>query len=388
VRDPLEPREVLLVAAEASSELYARRIIDECNNRNLNIKFYGIGSHAMEAMGFELAESSERMAVVGLFEVLAHWKVIMGAFKKLLVWAKNKKPKVALLLDYPDFNLRLAKKLDILKIPVLYFISPQVWAWRTGRVHLIKRIVSRMLVVFPFEKDFYEKFNVPVSFVGHPLLDEIKSARLVADSRRVEREQIGILDTDFLVGLLPGSRESELKYNFQVQLEAAELLSKKYPKAKFLILVAPTLTLDRVKELLPLDLKFSVRLIKDEPLKVMQMCDACVVASGTATLMMGLAETPMVIMYKMNSMTGFLARRLVKGQFFGMANLILGEQAVPELFQDAASGLNICAEIGRYIDDPTYKNSVKEKLSLIKTKLGSGGAVVRVVDELEKYLTL
>jgi lipid-A-disaccharide synthase len=245
-----------------------------------------------------------------------------------------------------------------------------------------------MLVVFPFEKDFYEKFNVPVSFVGHPLLDEIKSARLTVDSRSVERGQIGILETDFLVGLLPGSRESELKYNFLVQLEAAELLSRKYPKAKFLILVAPTLTLARMKELLPPELKFSVRLVKDEPLKVMQMCDACIVASGTATLMMGLAETPMVIMYKMNSMTGFLARRLVKGQFFGMANLILEEQAVPELFQDAASALNICTEIGRYIDDSAYKNSVKEKLALIKTKLGSGGAVVRVVDELEKYLAL
>jgi len=374
--------EVLVVAAEASSELYARRIIEEMRRRGIKLDFYGIGSSSMKTMGFDALETSENMAVVGLWEVLAHWSVISSAFKRLVKRAKEKKPAAALLLDYPDFNLRLAQKLNNLGIPVVYFISPQVWAWRTNRVHLIKRIVSRMLVVFPFEKDFYDKFQVPVSFVGHPLLDEIKSSRLSTEQRSLARSQLGIANDAFLVGLLPGSRTSELKYNFQTQLSAVKLISKERPHIKFLILVAPSLEVESVKALLPSDFNISVRVVKDEPLKIMQACDACIVASGTATLMAGLAETPMVIMYKMNSLSGFLAKKLVSGPFFGMVNLILGERAVPELFQGEANPENICKEILRYIDDKEYFKFVKDKLALIKTKLGSGGAASRVVDIL------
>jgi len=382
----LKTPEVLLVAAEASSELYGRRIIEEIKKRKLNVQFYGIGSHAMESMGFDLVESSENMAVVGLFEVMAHWKVISQAFKNLVKRAKKEKPKAALLLDYPDFNLRLAKKLHGLKIPVLYFISPQVWAWRTGRVHLIKRIISRMLVVFPFEKDFYEKFNVPVSFVGHPLLDEILNKRLTDADRKVGRQHLGVKDDKFLVGLLPGSRDSELKYNFQTQIEAAVKISEEKPNAEFLILVAPTLEVQKIKNLLPEDLKISLRVIKDGPLKIMQLCDACIVASGTATLMTGLAETPMVIMYKMNAMTGFIAKRIVSGSFFGMANLISGEKVVPELFQQEASPENLAREILKFDSDIEYRKKTKAKLAELKNKLGSGGAIERVVNELERVL--
>jgi len=385
VNEPKGP-EVLLVAAEASSELYGRRIIEETNKRGMNVQFFGIGSQAMAALDFDLVEKSENMAVVGLFEVIAHWKVISQAFRNLVSRAQKEKPKVALLIDYPDFNLRLAKKLHGIKIPVLYFISPQVWAWRTGRVHLIKKIISRMLVVFPFEKDFYEKFNVPVSFVGHPLLDEIKNAKVSVSERQIQRKHFGVNDDQFLVGLLPGSRTSELKYNFQTQIQAAIEISKRKPNVQFLILVAPTLEIQRVKDLLPLDLKISLRVIKDEPLKVLQLCDACIVASGTATLMTGLAETPMVIMYKMNAMTGFLARKLVSGSFFGMANLILGEGVVPELFQGEATPENLATEIIKFIDDKNYREKTKAKLNQIKDKLGSGGAIERVVNELERIL--
>jgi lipid-A-disaccharide synthase len=375
-----------MVAAEASSELYGRRIIEEARRRSLFLSFYGIGSQAMNDMGFDLVEKSENMAVVGLWEVVAHWSVISNAFRSLVNRAKKKHPAAALLMDYPDFNLRLAKKLHNLGIPVLYFISPQVWAWRTGRVHLIKRIVSRMLVVFPFEKNFYESFNVPVSFVGHPLLDEVKNSILDHERRHISREQMGVSANDFLVGLLPGSRASELKHNFQTQLEAALEIKKKRPQAKFLILVAPTLDKDNLAALIPKDFSLEIRVVKDEPLKILQLCDACIVASGTATLMTGLAGTPMVIMYKMNAMTGFLARRLVKGTFFGMANLILGEKVVPELFQQEANPENLSAEIVKYIDDQELVKSVRQKLGQIKDRLGNGGAISKVVDNLAELM--
>jgi lipid-A-disaccharide synthase len=243
-----------------------------------------------------------------------------------------------------------------------------------------------MLVVFPFEKNFYEDFGVPVSFVGHPLLDEVKNSSLSQDHRKAARAQMGVGENDFLVGLLPGSRESELKHNFETQLLAAEEISKKRPQARFLILVAPTLEKERVASLIPQDFSVDVRLVKDDPLSVLQLCDACIVASGTATLMTGLAGTPMVIMYKMNAMTGFIARRLVRGQFFGMANLILGEKAVPELFQGDASPEKLADEIIKYMDDPGLIQTVRGKLAQIKNRLGNGGAVVKVVDHLVELM--
>jgi len=387
VNDLQKSNEILIVAAEASSELYARRIMEEAGKRSLRMSFYGIGSHAMNSQGFDCVETSENMAVVGIWEVLAHWSVISRAFKSLIGRASQKKPRAAILMDYPGFNLRLAKKLHGLGIPVLYFISPQVWAWRTGRVHLIKRIVSRMLVVFPFEKEFYEGFNVPVSFVGHPLLDEIKTSTLTVSARKEAREELKVGEGEFLVGLLPGSRDSEIKHNFQTQLRAVEEIFLQRPKTRFLILIAPTLQLDKIQSLIPKDFPISMRLIKDEPLKILQLCDACIVASGTATLMTGLAQTPMVIMYKMNSLTGFLARRLVRGTFFGMANLILGEKVVPELFQEDASPAKLALEIIKYIDDEDLRSAVRKKLGAIKDRLGNSGAIPRVVDNLVELIS-
>jgi lipid-A-disaccharide synthase len=380
--------EILIVAGEASSELYATRILEECKQRKLDYHFFGIGSARMKALGCEIVEESEKMAVVGLVEVISHWRTIAGAFRKLVSLAKERKPRLVLLLDYPDFNLRLAKKMNHLGIPVIYYISPQVWAWRSARVHLIKEIVAKMLVVFPFEKDFYEKFKVPVTFVGHPLLDELKKQNLTESLRKTTRDQLGVRDDEFLIALLPGSRRSELKYNFEAQLKAAEIIAAKKPKARFLILVAPSLDVEVVRSYLPNALKLSIRLVKDEPLKILQACDSGILASGTATLIAGLAETPMVIMYKMNKLTGFLAKRLVKGpDFFGMTNLILREQAVPELFQEQANPDNLAQEIIKYIDDPDYRLSVVNKLSTIKSKLGDGGANARVVDELVAFMS-
>lgn len=379
--------DVLIVAAEASSELYASRIMEECKSRNLPIKFFGIGSRRMQSLGLDVIELSEKMAVVGIWEVLAHWGVISRAFKNLHTQAKKKKPRFAILLDYPDFNLRLAKKLNALNIPVFYYISPQVWAWRTGRVNLIKKIIKKMLVVFPFEVDFYKNHGVDVSFVGHPLLDEITDNILSEKDRLEKRSKMNIKPQEFFVGLLPGSRASELKNNFLSQLRAAEIIFKKAPQTKFMILVAPTLDIDFVKSFIPQNFSLNYMVVKDEPLKMIQLCDACMVASGTATLVTALAQTPMVIMYKMNGLTARLAERLVRGKFFGMPNLIFGEKTVPELFQDKANPESLASEIIKYIENGNYYTAVKNKLGTIKEKLGSQGANKRVVDEFQRELS-
>ncbi len=379
----LPKADVLIVAAEASSELYASRILEEVKSRGLSLNFFGIGSQRMEDLGCEIIEKSENMAVVGFWEVLAHWKTIVRAFKGLVRMADKRKPSMALLLDYPDFNLRLAKKLKHRSVPVIYYISPQIWAWRQSRVHLIKKIVSKMLVVFPFEKEFYEKFRMPVKFVGHPLLDEVKKTSLDADKRQQVRQKLGIAKDDFLVALLPGSRHSELKYNFRTQIQTALSINAQRPKTQFLILVAPTLNVSDIKKLIPLNFTLPLRVVKDDPLRILQASDVALVASGTATLVTGLAETPMVIMYKMNILTGFLAKFLVKGpKFFGMANLIMNEKVAPEFFQKQANPVQISNEMIRYIDDEPYREATKAKLRLLKEKLGGPGATKLVVDSM------
>jgi lipid-A-disaccharide synthase len=342
----------------------------------------------MEQLGCTLIEKSEKMSVVGVAEVVAHWNVIKNAFNNLLATVRREKTDLAILLDYPDFNLRLARKLHQLKVPVFYYISPQVWAWRTGRVELIKKVIQKMLVLFPFEVDFYKKHNVEVSFVGHPLLDELPHSQLSSDERKIGRSKYNVREDEFLVGLLPGSRESELKNNFEVQLRAAELLSKEYPKVKFIILVAPSLEVEFVKTYIAKDLKFNYALIKEDPLKMIQLFDVCLVASGTATLVTALLEIPMVIMYRMNTLSAYLARKLVKGKFFGMPNLIMDQKVVPELFQEEATAAGLAAEVKRFMLESDYYQNSKNKLKEIKTKLGSQGATVRVVDEMEKALHL
>ncbi|MCC6276556.1 MAG: lipid-A-disaccharide synthase [Oligoflexia bacterium] len=378
---------ILIVAAEASSELYGARIIEEARRRGHRWQFIGIGSAGMQSQGAEIIERSERMAVVGLAEVLKHFKVIKNAFYSLLAVASKEKPNAALLMDYPDFNLRLARRLKAMAVPVVYFISPQVWAWRQGRVHLIKKIVSKMLVVFPFEKEFYQRFGVDVEFVGHPLLDELERAKLSSAQRIQERQKLGFKPDDFVVALLPGSRHSEIKYILATQIEAARRLQAARPLVKFVLLVAPTLELEEIRSLLPSDLPESFRLVKDEPFKILQLSEAALVASGTATLVTSLAQIPMVIVYKMNPVTGWLAKYLVRGPaFFGMPNLILGGRVVPELFQAEASAEKVSEELTRYIDDSQYYIEVKEKLASVGQKLGGGGAVSRVVDELERLI--
>jgi lipid-A-disaccharide synthase len=377
---------VLIVAAEASSSLYALRLLQEWKKQDRSISAFGIGSRDMEKEGFEIVGRSEELAVVGLSEVLAHFGQIKSAFYGLLEKAKEKKPKVALLLDYPDFNLRLAKKLKALGIPVVYYISPQIWAWRTGRVNLIRRIVDRMLVLFPFEKDFYEKHQVPVDFVGHPLLDELSPALFDDKERAFHRAKFGVHENDTLLALMPGSRRSELKHHLSAQIATAKKLREKFPDLKVALLVAPTFEKAEIQAQLGA-LDFPILLVKDEPFSMISLADVVLCASGTATLMVGLMEKPMVIMYRMNAMTAFFAKRFVKHtSHFGMINLILNDRVVPELFQEQASVEGMADALSQMIASRELQNGLRAKLALAKDRLGRKGATERVAQALEPFL--
>jgi len=376
---------VLIVAAEASSSLYAQRLLEHWQKEGRQVSAFGIGSRQMEKLGFECLGRSEEMAVVGIQEVLAHLKDISKVFYSLIEQAKIRKPRFALLLDYPDFNFRLAKRLKRLGVTVVYYISPQLWAWRRGRIKQVQKYVDRMLVLFPFEKDFYQQHGVQVEFVGHPLLDEIDSETVGEKFIKEHREKFGLSARDRVLALMPGSRRSELNHHLQTQLETARLLQRKDPGLQLVLLIAPTLSRQEMQARIA-DSGLSIQLIQESPLEMIALADVVLVASGTATLMVGLAEKPMVIMYRMNAFTAFLAKRLVTSTpFFGMVNLIMQKQVAPELFQEEANPQRLADELGRYLNSSEARESSRLELRQLKTKLGDRGATKRVAEVLAEY---
>jgi lipid-A-disaccharide synthase len=378
--------DILIVAAEASSALYACRLLEYWQKSGLKVNAFGIGSRDMEALGFEIIGRSEEMAVVGVVEVVKHYGHIRTVYKKLLELAQQRRPKAVLLLDYPGFNLRLAKDLKQIGLKIVYYISPQIWAWHKSRIHEIRKYVDKMLVVLPFEEEFYRKQNVQVEFVGHPLLDEINPMLFDRAEHKTSREKFGIKSDDFCIGLMPGSRYSELTRHLKVQIETAEVLYEKHPGLKIMLLVAPTFSLAEIKAMLP-PTHLPIILCKDEPMQMVSLVDAVLCASGTATLVVGLMKKPMVVMYKMNSFTAFLARHFVKGTaHFGLINLILGGRVVQEFFQGDANPKTMAEELEKIISDRNYYNEMQNKLASSHDLLGRKGATERVARALSEYL--
>ena len=378
--------QVLIIAAEASSSLYAQRLIEHWQKNSSPVHAFGVGSDAMVQLGFEAFGRSEDMAVMGLTEVLAHFKQIRHVFYKILDECKRRKPKVAILLDYPGFNMRLGLRLKKMGIPVVYYISPQLWAWRSSRVNTLRKFVDKMLVVFPFEVDFYKQHGIDVEFVGHPLLDEWQKVQWTPAQRQMHRLRFGIENQTPLIGLMPGSRYSELKYNWEDQLQAVQLLAQRQPNAKFAWLVAPTFDLDHAKSRIPANFPHSLQILRADPFTMIQLCDVIMCASGTATLMVGLAQVPMVIMYKMNSFTAMMAKWLVKGvKYFGMVNLISEKQVVPELFQEQASPEALAEETEKLLR-PEVRAHVQSDLLKLPQLLGGGHATENVAKALDEYL--
>ncbi len=381
-----EKKEVLIISAEASSNLYAQRILEIWKENHPRLQCFGVGSSEMENLGFERLGKSEEMALVGAAEIIEHYSDIKKVFNRILEEVKTRKPRFALLLDYPEFNIRLAKELKKMNVFVFYYISPQIWAWRKNRVFQMKAYCEKVFLIFPFEIPFYEKHKVPFEFVGHPILDELKSEyfdRVVVEN---ERLKCGIQPDEIVLGLMPGSRKGELQRHFQIQLEVAKRLSKRVDSLKVLILCAPNFEKTDLHPFLE-DFKIPFIIMKTDPFKMISLTDLILAASGTATLMVGLLEKPMVIMYRMKWLTGIIARILVKGvRFFGITNLILEKEVSPERFQNQASAENLEKLVYDLISKKDLFNQQKQELKLLKEKLGKKGATLRVVKLLDQYL--
>ena len=363
----------MIVAGEASGDIYGAALVSEANTLVPGIHFFGIGGARMREAGVETLVDSSDMAVVGLVEVIKHFDVISAAFGKLKQIILQTPPDLLILIDYPGFNLRLAKVAKKAGIKVLYYISPQIWAWRQGRVKKIARLVDHMAVILPFEAPFYEKAGVPVTFVGHPMLDLVQ----VQLDRSTAATSFSLDPARKVVGLFPGSRHNEIERLLPVIIGAASRLMEQFPVIQFILPLASTLSSnDIVPQLTAAGL--DVTTTRDRIHDMIRACDAVISVSGTVTLEIALVGTPMVIIYKLSPLTYQIAKRLIKVPNIGLCNIVAGETMVRELIQDEANPEMISAEIAALLTDQTYHASIVAKLAHVRSKLGSGGASARV----------
>lgn len=375
-------KRVMIIAGEASGDMHAAKLVREVKAINTEIKFYGIGGKNMLEAGVEALVDSADLAVVGLFEVLAHWNTISGALKKMQHLLRTDPPDLLVLTDYPDFNLRLAKTAKECGVKVLFYISPQVWAWRQKRVFKIRKLVDMMAVVFPFEETFYKKYDVPVRFVGHPLVDEI---HVSADQKTLRNEFL--LDDDKpVVGLFPGSRHSEIKRLLPIIVESALLIVKNKPDTQFVIPVASTL---KEEDILPYfdGTELDMRIISQRSHDVMEVCDAVITVSGTVTLELALLKKPMVVINKISKLSYFFVGRMLKIKHVALCNIVAGKRVVPELIQNNATTMKISNTLLELLDSEEKRSeimlefsSIEEKLTNKETKTELSGLLIDMLE--------
>lgn len=354
-------KKILISAGELSGDMHAANFVKAVAKTAPHIKFYGMGGDLMQKAGVDLIVNSNDLSVIGGLEIITKFTKIWHAFKAMKHAIYRDKPDLLLLVDYPGFNLRLAKIAKKAGVKVLYYISPKVWAWHQSRVKTIKKCVDLMAVIFPFEVDFYNKYQVPVKFVGNPLLNIV----IPKLSLPAARQTFNIDPNCKTVGLFPGSRLSEIKRLLPIMLDAAKILKEQDLHIQFLLPQAPSITDDDLQPYLHAS-AIKPMIIKEQNYDVMQVCDAIIAASGTVTLEITLMEIPLVIIYKMAWWEAQITKRLIKIPYVGLCNILAGKKIVPELLQDDATPEKIADEISKLLNDDDYRKMMICNLSTIK----------------------
>ena len=360
------------MAGEASADLHGANLVRAVRRMDPRVVFQGIGGERMESAGVKTLFSSSQMAVVGLTEVFSRLRVIARAYWSLRSILKYQRPDLLVLIDYPDFNLHLARAARRFRVPVLYYISPQVWAWRPGRVKKLARRVDRMAVILPFEKDFYRERGMEVEYVGHPLLDIVP--------RDLKRDEVlgemGLTDRSPILGLLPGSRTEEVRNLLPVMIQAAERLRGRYPDLTCLLPLASTIPPELVRSFTDPS-PLPVRVLPGDIYRLLTACDLAFVASGTATLETAILQVPMVILYRVSPLSFWLAKRVVRVPHIGLVNLIAGEEIVPELIQHDVTPERLADEGLAILESRQRRENMIEKMKALRARLGAHSASER-----------
>ena len=374
---------LLIIAGESSGDLHGAHLALELKRRQPGIKLFGLGGQAMREAGVEIIADPTRIAVIGILEVVRHLSEFRKLFQQAVEALNKRRPDGVVLIDYPGFNLRFAEEVKCRGIRLVYYISPQIWAWDPGRISKIKRLVDRMLVVFPFEKELYEKAGVPVTFVGHPLLESVKPTL----PRLEALDRLGLEDGLPVIGLLPGSRDLEVSRILPVLLNAAEKMLPDLPaSARFLLIKAPHLPWELYKEHLNRS-QLDPKVVERWDYDCIHACDLVMVASGTATLECALMERPMVIVYKTSWPTYLLGRLMIRIPMIGLVNVVAGKWIVPELIQWGANPDALARAALDIWKSAEKRAAMKVAFQEIRQSLGTPGAAARaaqaVLAELE-----
>ncbi len=372
--------DLLIVAGEASGDLHGGRLLAELTTLMPEVKAFGLGGDELAAAGLDAVAHSTEIAVVGITEALKILRRAHQIFRRLLAEADRRQARWAVLIDSPDFNLPLAKKLKARGVRVIYYISPQVWAWRRRRVHAIRRLVDKMLVVFPFEVDFYRRYDVDVTFVGHPLIDEVPRLPQIWDAA----PEAGAPEGPFEVALLPGSRNSEIERILPILLASAERLATELP-VRLSLIRAPTIPRSKLEA--PLAAAgVDVEVVSEDRLSAIASCHLALCAAGTATVEVGLVGTPMIVVYKISRWTYLMARLLAHTTYASMVNLLLEREAVPELIQHDAEPEIISRHAVRLLSDRGRISAMRADLGQLRDRLGEPGASHRAALAVEHCL--
>jgi lipid-A-disaccharide synthase len=374
-------RKILIVAGETSGDLHGSHLVKAALSLDPKLHFYGVGGEHLRSMGTEVIFDSSEVAVVGIVEVFSKLRSILRAFRWLKKSLDVDKPALAILIDFPDFNLRLAQQANKRGIPVFYYISPQVWAWRKGRIKKIARLVRKLVVILPFEVSFYRQRGIDCEFVGHPLIDIVKPHLSKEKAHEIFR-----LDKDKrTIGLLPGSRREEVQKLLPVLLKSAHLLLRDFSKLQFIMPIAPAINRFEIEEYIS-RFNVEVRLVDEHIYDMLNICDIIITASGTATLEAAIMNTPMVIVYKVSFLSYLVGWLLVKVKNIGLVNLIAERRIVPELIQGQASPVNIFNETSKMLQNPHLLSTIKGELEKVREKLGNPGASQRAAEILYRVI--
>lgn len=364
---------LFIIAGEASGDEHGALLVRELKARRPDLRVVGGGGPRMAAAGAEVVVDTTPHATVGIFETLQRFGAYSKSYHVLLAALRREKPDAVVLIDYPDFNLRFAERVKDQQVPLVYYISPQLWAWREGRVETVKRLVDRMLVIFPFEEDFYRQRGVDAVFVGHPLVERLDTV----PGRDEARKAIGVPPEARLVGLLPGSRKKEVQRHLPILREAAERIGRELPGTQFVFGCARGID--------PALARPPLRAVEGLTHELMRASDLLLVKSGTSTFEAAMLGTPMIVFYRVAFLTALTLGPLIRTDTFAMANILAGRKVVPELMQDDCTAERIAAEAVRMFAEGRLEQ-VRQDLAAVRAKLGPPGAAGRAADEVLRVM--